>query len=301
MLEATSGSGLAGVKGRRVDDVLASSRARLERACLLGDGLRLAQWRNHDDATTYVAPGHHTVSVYLAGGFGTRLATRPDQCGAPGRVCILPAEHESHWIVEGELRFIHLYVSDLAWADRVVRLLDAEPRAITLNERIFVEDAGLSRWASDLAAQAWNVPDARFAASAASHAALDHLVLSAARPAQRSAAMRCRGGLSSAARKGVLDWIDAHLAEDFTLADLAQQAALSEFHFARMFRASMGVTPHVWVAQRRLQQAGVLLKGSRGPVEQIAASCGFANASHLTRRCREAWGVTPAQFRRLVT
>lgn len=53
----------------------------------------------------------------------------------------------------------------------------------------------------------------------------------------------------------VVDWIEAHLAESFTLADLAAQAALSEFHFARMFRVSMGVTPHTWVAQRRFARA----------------------------------------------
>jgi len=291
---------IADPTGCCVYDVLSASRAHLERSCELGDGLRLALWNKHDEATTYVAPGHHTLSVYLAGGFGTHLANRPTLHGAPGRVCVLPAEHESHWIVDGELRFLHLYVSDLAWADRVVRLIDAEPRAVTLAERILVEDDGLSRWAETLVNQAWVSADSRLAANSASHAALDHLVLTAARPLQCSAALRIRGGLSAPVRRRVIDWIEAHLPDDFTLSDLAAQAALSEFHFARMFRVSMGVTPHAWVAQRRFARACELLSRQAhrsSSIEHVAAVCGYANASHLSRRFRRELGMTPAQYR----
>lgn len=288
--------------GRCVYDVLSTSRARLERACELGDGLRLAQWHNHDDSPSYAAPGHHTISVYLAGGFGTYLAEQPDLRGSPGRICLLPAEHESHWIVEGELRFLHLYVSDIAWADRVVRLIDGEPRAVTLDERIFAQDAGLVQWARLLANLAWESADSRLRINSASHAMLDRLVLAAARPALRQLAQRPRGGLSAQARHRVIDWIEAHLHDSFTLADLASQAALSEFHFARMFRISMRVTPHAWVAQRRFARACELLSkraSDSASLEQVAVACGYAHASHLSRRFREEWGITPAQYRRL--
>ncbi len=286
--------------GRSVYDVLSASRAMLERSCALGDGLRLAQWHNHDDSPRYAEPGHHTVSVYLAGGFGTYAAHRPELRGSPGRICILPAEHESRWIVEGDLRFLHLYVSDLAWAERVVRLIDAEPRAVTLEERILEEDAHLAQWARLLADEHWASADSLLLMNSASHAALDRLVLAAARPAHRNAALRSRGGLSAMARRRVVDWIEAHLSEHFTLADLAAQAALSEFHFARMFRVSMGVTPHAWVAQRRFARACSLLSrrtSEQLPLERVAADCGYANASHLSRRFRDELGTTPARFR----
>ena len=102
------------------------------------------------------------------------------------------------------------------------------------------------------------------------------------------------------ARRRVVDWIEAHLSEHFTLADLAAQAALSEFHFARMFRVSMGVTPHTWVAQRRFARACSLLSrrtSEQLPLERVAADCGYANASHLSRRFRDELGTTPARFR----
>ena len=288
--------------GRGIYDVLSASRARLERSCNLGDGLLTAQWYNHDDSPRYARPGHHTLSVYLTGGFGTYTTRHPERRGSPGRICILPAEHESLWIVEGDLRFLHLYVSDLAWAERVVRLIDAEPRAVTLEERILEEDDGLLSWARLLANESWTSDDARLLMNSASHAVLDHLVLAAARPAQRSAALRPRGGLSASARRRVIDWIEAHLSQHLTLADMAQQASLSEFHFARMFRVSMGVTPHAWVAQRRFARACSLLSEKpRDPLtlDQLASRCGYAHASHVNRRFRDELGMTPTQFRSL--
>lgn len=292
---------LSDPQGRGVFDVLSASQARLERSCTLGDGLRLAQWRKHDEATIYRAPGHHTVSVYLSGGFGTHLAQKPTLRGAPGSVCVLPAEHESHWVVRGELGFLHLYVSDVAWAERVVRLVDAEPRAVTLDAKYLVEDVRMADWARTVAGQEWTSADARLRVNSMSHAALDALVLNASRPMQRDAALRPRGGLSAHARRRVVEWIEANLHETFTLADLAAQAALSEFHFSRMFRASMGVTPHVWVAQRRFARACELLSrraGDRLSLELIAARCGYADASHLNHRFRAELGTTPARLRR---
>ena len=292
----------ATAEGRGVFDILSASHARLERSATLGDGLRLAQWHKHDEATTYVAPGHHTISVYLSGGFGTHVAYRPGIKGSPGRLCILPAEHESHWVVTGTLGFLHLYISDTAWADRVVRLLDAEPRAVTLDAQYLVEDARMAQWARAVAGQEWASTDARLKMNGLSHAVLDQLVLDAARPVQRNAALRPQGGLSVVARRRVIDWIEANLHARFTLSDLAAQAALSEFHFARMFRVSMGVTPHAWVAQRRFARACALLSRRTGvplPLESVASACGYANASHLNHRFHEELGVTPARLRRL--
>lgn len=284
--------------GQRVFDVLSHCRASLERSVALGDDLLLAQWSNRDSEPSYHAPGHHTISVYLEGGFGTYLEGRPSQRGSPGRVCLMPAENDFHWIVEGSLRFLHLYVSERAWADRVVRLLDAEPRAVTLDEKVYVEDPTLVRWATTAAGNPWDSPDDRLAVNSASHAVLDHLVLSAARPLHRGIAQRLRGGLSAQARRRVIEWIEAHLHEDLTLAQLAAQTALSEFHFARMFRVSMGVTPHAWVGMRRLARACDCLTKTDLPLEQVAAACGFSHASHLVRRFRAELGMTPLQFRR---
>jgi len=279
-------------------EVLGRSSARREREVALADGLRLVQWCNHGGRMDYAQPGHHTLSVYLQGGHQTHLIETPAETGSPGRHCVLPAEHESHWQVAGPLRFVHLYLSDDAWAGRIVRLLDAEPRAITLEQRIFGEDAVLAAWARGVAALDWQDPAERLRIDALSQAALDRLVLMAAKPRLRERAERSAGGLSGAARRRVLEFVDAHLDEaELSLPRLAAEAHLSEFHFARMFRASMGCTVHDWVAARRLDRARALLRETPLPLADIAAACGYASASHLSQRFKAGTGTTPGQYR----
>lgn len=298
MLHLTAGA----TADQPVFDVLGRSHARRERELALAGGLRLVQWHNHGGRMDYQRPGHHTLSVYLQGGHSTHLIETPRDTGRPGCHCILPAEHESRWNVAGPLRFLHLYLSADAWADRAVRLLDAEPRALTLEQRIFGKDGTLAAWAQGVAARDWADPAERLRIDALSQAALDHLVLQAARPRQRERAERealARGGLSGVARRRVVEFIDAHLdGGDLTLPALAREAHLSEFHFARMFRASMGCTVHDWVAARRLGRARALLCETRLPLADIAAACGYAGASHLSRHVKAATGATPGQLRR---
>jgi AraC family transcriptional regulator len=298
MLDLTAGD-LTDTADQPVFDVLGRSSARRERELALADGLRLVQWHNHGGRMDYQRPGHHTLSVYLQGGHSTHLIETPSETGSPGCHCILPAEHESRWNVAGPLRFVHLYLSADTWADRVVRLLDAEPRAITLEQRIFGADAKLSTWAQGVAARDWQDPAERLRIDALSQAALDHLVLQAARPRQRERAERSAGGLSGAARRRVLGFVDAHLdSAELTLPRLAAEAHRSEFHFARMFRVSMGCSVHDWVAARRVDRARALLRETSLPLADIAAACGYAGASHLSRHVKAATGATPGQVRR---
>ncbi|KQV50725.1 hypothetical protein ASC95_15355 [Pelomonas sp. Root1217] len=295
MLDLTAGA----TADQPVFDVLGRSSARRERELALPDSLRLVQWCNDGGRMDYQRPGHHTLSVYLQGGHDTHLIETPGETGSPGCHCILPAEHESRWNVAGPLRFVHLYLSEGAWADRIVRLLDAEPRAITLEQRIFGEDATLAAWAQGVAMCDWQDPVERLRIDVLSQAALDHLVLRAAQPRLRERAERSLGGLSGAARRRVLDFVDAHLdSAELSLPRLAAQAHLSEFHFARMFRTSMGCTVHAWVAARRLDRARTLLCDTTLPLADVAAACGYAGSSHLSRHVKAGLGATPGQYRR---
>lgn len=291
--------------GFRVFNVLSQTQAQLQRSAWLGDGLQLAVWRNQHDRTGYQQPGHHTVSVYLEGGQDTRYLGEPGRGvgahGAPGRSCVLPAEHESGWEIGQPFRFVHLYLNSQAWAERVVRLLDAEPRAHTLERRIFAEDPVLARWASQVMACDWDQPLQRLAAQAASHEALDQLVLASARPHARAAALRPTGGLSAPVRRRVLAYIESQLdtqaLEPLTVGRLADLANLSEFHFARMFRVSMGCSVHAWITQRRVALARQLLTRTRVPLADVALACGLASASHLNAMLRKQLGATPQQVR----
>ena len=94
----------------------------------------------------------------------------------------------------------------------------------------------------------------------------------------------------------VMDYLDAHHAEDVAIHALAAVACLSPYHFIRVFSRQTGLTPHAWLRQLRLRKAIALLR--RGvPIADAAVRVGFSDQSHLNRVCKQILGYTPGQLR----
>ncbi|MEM1255985.1 MAG: AraC family transcriptional regulator [Cyanobacteria bacterium P01_H01_bin.21] len=106
------------------------------------------------------------------------------------------------------------------------------------------------------------------------------------------------GGLGDRKILQISDYIHEHLDQPIRLADLANIAGMSQFHFSRLFKQSMGVTPHQYLLQQRVEQTKQLLKGTRLAIAEIALQCGFNSQSHMTKHFREATGVTPSKYRK---
>lgn len=96
----------------------------------------------------------------------------------------------------------------------------------------------------------------------------------------------------------VIDYIEAHLHQRLTLAELAAQAGLSVPHFNVLFRATLGVPVHRYVVQRRVERAKALLLEGRSSASQIALDVGFAHQSHMTQWMRRLLGLTPRDIAR---
>lgn len=93
--------------------------------------------------------------------------------------------------------------------------------------------------------------------------------------------------------------IRARFAEDISLGGLAREAGLSPFHLVRVFEKQLGVTPHGYLTQTRVERARDMLAGE-DRLADIAAACGFADQAHLTRLFKRQTGVTPGKFRKFL-
>ncbi len=102
------------------------------------------------------------------------------------------------------------------------------------------------------------------------------------------------GGAIAAACSFVLE----HLADDLSVARLADVAHLSQRSFVRAFRESTGATPAAWVRSRRLDEARRLLETSDRAIDQIAALCGFGSPVTFRQNFATAFGSTPSSYRR---
>jgi len=92
-------------------------------------------------------------------------------------------------------------------------------------------------------------------------------------------------------------WLDAHSTEDVDLQAAAAQAGLSAFHYLRMFRAALGLTPHQYLVRARLRHAARLLADDTRAVTEIALDVGFNDLSNFVRSFHRAAGVSPLGFR----
>ena len=95
----------------------------------------------------------------------------------------------------------------------------------------------------------------------------------------------------------VLDYISNHLSEQLTLGTLAAEAGISKFHFSRLFRESTGDPPHAFVLRLRMEAAQHALATTDIAVAQVAAQCGFANATHFGTAFTKRFGVSPTAYR----
>ena len=97
--------------------------------------------------------------------------------------------------------------------------------------------------------------------------------------------------------KKSLEYFHAHLDQPLRLKPLARLMECTESHFIRLFKAQMGIPPHAYLLQLRLERARqLILEGSS--VAQAALGSGFSDQSHLNRRFKLRYGVTPGQYSR---
>lgn len=98
-----------------------------------------------------------------------------------------------------------------------------------------------------------------------------------------------------AAMKQVQEYLHAHYAEPVSLAQLSLVAHLSLFHLSHIFRAEIGIPPHVYQTQLRIARAKVLLAQQQS-IAQVALATGFTSQSHFSMHFRRLVGVTPIQY-----
>ena len=89
-----------------------------------------------------------------------------------------------------------------------------------------------------------------------------------------------------------------HYREPVSVDDIAASAALSKYHFSRLFREKTGVSPHEYLSSLRLQHARKLILETSLSVEDIASRCGFSTASHFIRAFKKEMEFTPAAYRK---
>ena len=244
-----------------------------------------------DASVTVDAADQLSLVVNLSEGHGvTRRTGRTLTEGRPtfGAVTVVPPGDETTFRLRGTARVLLLQVPWAAVTRVVAEEYERDPDRTWIMPRFTDLDLPLSRLVFQLVNRSGRPSEAISPLVTRLLNGLDcHLALG--RPLQR-------GGLTALQLRRVSERIE----EDDSpvhLEDLAAEAGLSVFHFAREFRRTTGLAPHRYVLHRRLARAVKLLAEPQARVADIAAATGFSHASHLARHMRQATGMSPDMFR----
>jgi AraC-like DNA-binding protein len=91
------------------------------------------------------------------------------------------------------------------------------------------------------------------------------------------------------------EYLERHFAKSVTLDELSEVAGVSSFHLIRIFKKTLGLPPHMYLAQFRIERAKEMLRNG-APIAATAFATGFSDQSHLTRKFKRIVGVTPGQY-----
>lgn len=219
--------------------------------------------------------------------------------GLPHAVNVLPPGVESQWRWRNTFGSTHYQLSPALVAKVAEEAFDLDPVRVHFPVRYY--DRSSPEVINTLTALRQELltggPGGRLCAESLANVLVVQLIRQMSSSQGSNGGIRGSAGrLSRHALRAVEEYIHAHLDQNVALADLADVAHLSEFHFARLFKQTTGMPPHQFVIHQRVERAKRLIAAGRHSLSQIAIEVGFSDQSQLNRHFKRLVGVTPKRF-----
>jgi AraC family transcriptional regulator len=262
------------------------------------NGVKLRHWRARPGALPEHVKPDHEINIPISGNFTSNKQTavgicRADRANATN-VCIIPAGQPFAVAWNEEVEGVSISLSPSLFACAASG--DDTRAQVELIETYKAEDQLIRQIGFALLAESKkNEPTGRLYAESLAQTLALHLVRQYS--VSRRAPEEFRGGLSAYNLRRVKEFINEHLGQDLSLADIAAAVGLSQFHFARAFKCATNLTPHRYLTGRRIELAQRLLSESELPLIEVSSLTGFKSQSHFTTSFRRFTNMTPKAWR----
>lgn len=210
----------------------------------------------------------------------------------PGTLFIVPRGTPTEWRLAIPYSVLNLFLMPGLLRQIALETMDSDPARIEFMPRIAIKDMFLAVAGQALLAAVQKHPvNDYLAAETLAH--MICLYLLRHHTVHSMPVPRFDGRIPAATLRRVIEYIHANLGQPLTLAELAGIANLSPYHFARQFRATVGLSPYQYVLEQRLAAARQMLTTRMLPLAAIAATLGFADQSHFGNQFKRRYGVSP--------
>ncbi len=241
----------------------------------------------------------HRVTLHLAGPVEIE---RNQPCGRDrawshsGCSNLIPAGTPVTRSFSGAADFMVAYIAPSIVDQVAAEAYDLNASTVSLTESLAVADETIDRFGRLLLLEAASrATGNRLLVDTLTRGLVLHLLRAYCAVAPRS--ICSTGKLVTWRLRRVLDYMNANLAEDMPLAQLAGLVGLGPVQFARAFRAATGTPPHNFLVGLRLDQAKRLLESTGLSVTEIGLCCGFDQPSHFATMFRKRTGMAPSAYR----
>jgi AraC family transcriptional regulator len=263
-------------------------------------GIKIARARVIPGRVLEYAPNFHEIRISIAGEVTTQRISANGRListhGSPGSICLTPAGQAVSGFWEGPMETLGIsLLPEFVRETAVENHLGASFDFVEIYNK---KDPLLTQLTLALLDEASSdTPSGRLYADSLIQTLTLHVLKFYSTATSRD--QRVNGGLSGYKLRRVKEFIDENLDQDLGLADLSKVASLSQYHFARAFRKSTGLTPQHYLMERRIERAKHLLTDAELPLVEISLRTGFKNQSHFTTLFRKVTNVTPKAWRDL--
>jgi AraC family transcriptional regulator len=262
------------------------------------DGIRLEHCQLRPGELPRHRHREHVILLSLTDGCTGELITGSGNgirgTQTKGNICVVPAGLDHQAVLEGSSEHLALYLDPSLIAKAASEAHVAG--SFEIAERYTRRDEVINSIGMALLGEldSEGLSGRLYAESLANVLAV-HLLRYYAVPSTR--AVTFTGGLSATKLHQVTEFIADNYGREIKLAELAQVAGMSSFHFAREFKRTTGTTPHQYLIKFRVERAKALLAKRDLPLIEVSLRSGFSHQSHFTRLFRRFTGTTPHSYR----
>lgn len=250
------------------------------------------------DACEFESHAHaaYTATAVLAGKLIATIGDDTFEISAGHTV--LTNAGQNHSARGEQVEFVSIGLSPALVNEMVTEIGLTRTTASIMFRKASIDDPAVTKMASEIAEEISNEQLGRAAMIEAQVRQLAiHLLRSHLTVRQSDQIELSRAGPVDRRLRRAIEFMHDNFSRELAVEEIAAAAYLSEYHFARLFKQITGVTPHVYLANVRLERARKLLADTALPISEIASMVGYQSQSHFSKMFKSVTGITPRAYR----